>query len=349
MSNDYLFIKACKGQPVERTPIWIMRQAGRYMAEYREIRKKASFLEMCRTPELAAEVTLQPIDKLGVDAAILFSDILVLVEAMGIPLDFHENKGPILDFTIRNQADVDNLIIPDPYEKTPYVMDAIKILRRELEGRVPLIGFAGAPYTVGSYMIEGKTSKQFIEIKTLMFEQPQVMHNLLEKVTTSTIDYLKAQIEAGAQALQIFDSWAGSLAPRDFREFVLPYIQRMIKELKAAPGGADIPIIYFAQGNPAILPLAKETGCDVVGVDWRIEIKDAIKMLGDDVGIQGNLDPTCLFLPPDKIKERAIEVLDQVGGRPGHIFNLGHGILPPTPVEHAQALVDAVQGYKLRK
>lgn len=342
MSTDYVFLKACRREEVPFTPIWIMRQAGRYMAEYRAIKENHSFLTMCRTPELAAEITLQPIDKLGVDAAILFSDILMLVEAMGIPLDFYEDKGPVLDFTINNQADVDKLIIPDPSEKTPYVMESIKILRRELEGRVPLIGFAGAPYTVGSYMIEGKTSKQFIKIKSLMFQEPSIMHNLLDKVTESTILYMKAQIEAGAQALQIFDSWAGSLAPRDFKEFVVPYIQRIIHELKAAPGGSDVPIIYFAQGNPAILPLAKETGCDVVGVDWRIEIKDAISMLGHDVAVQGNLDPTLLFLPPERIKERAREVLDQVGGRLGHIFNLGHGILPPTPVEHAQALVDAV-------
>lgn len=303
---------------------------------------------MCKTPELAAEVTLQPVDILGVDAAILFSDILILVEAMGLSLDFHENQGPVLDFTIKSQTDVDRLVIPDPDEKISFVMDTIRILRRELEGRVPLIGFAGAPYTIASYMVEGKTSKQFIEIKTLMFQQPETMHNLLDKITAATTNYLKAQIEAGAQAIQIFDSWAGSLSPKDFKEFVVPYVARIISELKSSAKGADVPVIYFAQGNPAILPLAKSTGCDVVGIDWRIEMADAIKLLGDDVAVQGNLEPAALFLPPGKIKERAVEILDQVGGRMGHIFNLGHGILPPTPVENVKALIQTVREYKLK-
>jgi uroporphyrinogen decarboxylase len=222
-------------------------------------------------------------------------------------------------------------------------METIRVLRRELEGRVPLIGFTGAPFTLASYMVEGKTSKQFIEIKTLMFHEPKIMHNLLDKVARAVTLYLNAQIEAGAQAVQIFDSWAGCLSPRDFSEFVVPYIQQVVEGLKGAgvkTGG--VPVIYFAQGNPAILDLAKQTGCDVIGVDWRIGLDKARQVLGNDVAVQGNLDPTALFLPPEKIRERVKEVLNQAGAEPGHIFNLGHGILPPTPVSHAKALVEAV-------
>lgn len=340
-SADYRFLRACRRQPVDTTPVWIMRQAGRYLPEYRKVRERADFLTMCKTPELAAEVTVQPVDRLGVDAAILFSDILILVEAMGLPLEFHEQRGPVLDHTITDQASVDKLSVPDPSEAVPFVLEAIKILRRELEGRVPLIGFAGAPFTVASYMIEGKTSKQFIEIKSLMFREPKIMHNLLDKVARATTDYINAQIDAGAQAIQLFDSWAGQLAPRDFEEFAVAYSRQVISGLKRD----DIPIIYFAQGNPAVLDLAKKTGSDVVGVDWRIEIGKAWDILAPDVAVQGNLDPTCLFLPKDGIRERVKDVIDQVGGRPGHIFNLGHGILPPTPVENAIALVEAVHEF----
>ncbi len=341
---DYRFLKACWREPVDTTPVWIMRQAGRYLPEYREVRQNADFLTMCKTPELAAEVTIQPIDRLGVDAAILFSDILILVEAMGLPLQFLESVGPVLDFTVTDQASVDKLFIPDPIESTPFVMDAIRLLRKELEGRVPLIGFAGAPYTVASYMIEGKTSKQFLKIKSLMFQQPKVMHNLLDKVAKATILYINAQIEAGAQAIQLFDSWAGALAPEDFEEFAVRYASQVFDGLKRE----GIPIIYFAQGNPAALEMAKKAGSDVIGVDWRIRLEDAYDILAPDVAVQGNLDPTALFLPPDKIKERVKDIMDQIDNRPGHIFNLGHGITPPTPVESAIAVVEAVHEYGKR-
>lgn len=340
MSNeDYLFLRACRRQPVERTPVWIMRQAGRYLKEYREVRSKAgSFLNLCKTPELAAEVTLQPVDLVGVDAAIIFSDILILVEAMGMPLEFAENSGPILESTIKDQASVDALHIPDPVDETPFLLEAIRQARGELEGRVPLIGFTGAPFTLASYMIEGKTSKQFIDIKTMMFHQPLVMHNLLDKVARSVTSYLNAQIEAGAQAVQIFDSWAGTLSPRDFAEFAMPYTKQVIEGLRRE----GVPVIYFAQGNPALLELVKAAGPDVVGVDWRIEFGKARDLLGDDVAAQGNLDPLCLFLGEEGIRERVKEIIDQNAGRPGHIFNLGHGIVPPTPVENARAFVRAV-------
>lgn len=344
--NDYTFLKACRREEVDYTPVWIMRQAGRYMKEYREIRKKYDFLTMCKTPEIAAEVTLQPVNKLGVDAAILFSDILVLTEAMGVPLEFEESKGPILGFTVRDNEAVDKLVIPDPYETVPFVMDAIKILRKELEGRVPLIGFSGAPFTLASYMVEGKTSKQFIEIKSLMFKEPELAHKLFNKVSKAVTLYLQAQIDAGAQVVQIFDSWAGCLSPHDFKEFIVPYVRQIIRELKNK--NDKVPVIYFAQGNPAILELAKQTEADVIGVDWRIELDKARQILGDNVAVQGNLDPLALFLPHKELKERIREVLDQAGGKVGHIFNLGHGITPPTPVGNAQLLVETVHEYSKR-
>lgn len=338
-NSDHLFLRACRREPVERTPVWIMRQAGRYLKEYREVRAKAgSFLNLCKTPELACEVTLQPVDIVGVDAAIIFSDILILVEAMGMPLDFLESAGPVLESTIKDQASVDALHVPDPVEEVPFLLEAIRLTRAELEGRVPLIGFTGAPFTLASYMIEGKTSKQFLDIKTMMFHQPLVMHALLDKVAKAVTVYLNAQIEAGAQAVQIFDSWAGTLSPRDFAEFALPYTKQVIEGLK----GDGVPVIYFAQGNPAVLDLVKAAGPDVVGVDWRIEFGKARDLLGPDVAAQGNLEPCCLFLPEEELRERVAEIITQNAGRPGHIFNLGHGILPPTPVEKAKALVRAV-------
>ncbi|HEX21241.1 MAG TPA: uroporphyrinogen decarboxylase, partial [Actinobacteria bacterium] len=265
----YRFLRACRRQPVDTTPVWIMRQAGRFLPEYRKIREEADFLTMCKTPELATEVTLLPVDILGVDAAILFSDILILVEAMGLPLKFYEKRGPVLDHTITDQSSVDKLGIPDPNDAVPFVMDAVRMIKRELNGRVPLIGFAGAPYTVASYMIEGRTSKQFAKIKALMFQEPKVMHALLDKVAKATTAYLNAQIEAGVEAIQLFDSWAGSLAPVDFSEFAVRYSRQVIEGLKRD----DIPVIYFAQGNPAVLGRAKDVGSDVIGVDWRIEMK----------------------------------------------------------------------------
>ena len=333
--TDYRFLKACRGEPVDATPIWIMRQAGRYLPEYRAIRKNVPFLELCKTPEVAAEVTIQPIDRLGVDAAILFSDILIIAEAMGLPLEF--NPSPVLNEPITDMAGVDRLGVPDTEQTMPFVMETIRILRRELEGRVPVIGFSGAPFTLASYMVEGGSSSNFLKVKTLIFQQPDVWHKLMEKVTAAIIEYLKAQIAAGAQAVQLFDSWGGSLSPKDYREAALPYSKRIFEALK----GQGVPTIHFLQGNPAALPLVASAGSDVVGVDWRIEIGDARELVGADVPVQGNLDPVALFLPIDEIEKRAGEIIRQAGPR-GHIFNLGHGILPPTPVENAQALVEAV-------
>lgn len=334
------FLRACWREETDSTPVWIMRQAGRYMKEYREIRARVPFLTMCKTPELATEVTLLPVDKLGVDAAILFSDILIPIEAMGMPLEFGE-RGPVLGKPIRTQQDLDGLGIPDPEVETPFVMEAIRILRRELEGRVPLIGFSGAPFTLASYMVEGGSSPNFVELKSLMFEKPEVMHSLLDKVSDTVTAYLNAQIKSGAQAVQIFDTWAGTLSPRDYEEFALFYVKKVIDGLKRE----GVPVIHFLSGGPGLLERMKKAGSDVIGVDWRIELSEAIARLGPDVAVQGNLDPCALFLPIDKIEERVREILEQAKGSPGHIFNLGHGILPKTPVEKAIALVEAVHKY----
>ena len=340
---DYRFIRACFREPVDRTPVWIMRQAGRYMKEYRDLREKAgSFLNLCKDPELATEVTLQPIDKLGVDAAILFSDILTVPEAMGMSLDFLEGEGPKLAPVLRDPAGLDGLHVARP-EDLSYVTDTISMLRRELKGRVPLIGFSGAPFTLASYMVEGGSSKNFVELKKLMFQQPQVMHRLLDMCADSVIDYLNAQIDAGAQAVQIFDSWAGNLMPRDYREFALHYTKKVISALKRdGIGEGPIPVIHFVYNGSSLLSDIATADSDVVGIDWHLDIGTARSHLPTDLAVQGNLDPTVLFAPVDHIRERVGEVLDSAGEAPGHIFNLGHGILPPTPVEHAQEMVKAV-------
>lgn len=340
---DYPFLKACRREPVEYTPVWIMRQAGRYMKEYNDIRSKISFLELCKTPELAAKVTILPIDKLGVDAAILFSDILVPIEAMGMNLEFGD-KGPVLDPPVCSCSDIDKLIVPDPEQKVPFVMNTIRILRKELEGRVPLIGFSGAPFTLASYILEGGTSKNYIKFKTMMYQEPKAVHALLDKIAKTVILYLNAQIQAGAQAVQIFDSWAGALCPRDYEEFAKPYTQKVVEGIKHN----GVPIIHYANDASTLLGQIKSIGVDVISIDWRIDIDSARAQLGDDVAIQGNLDPCALFLPPEKIEERVCDILQLAGNTPGHIFNLGHGILPPTPVENAVAMVEAVHKYSKR-
>lgn len=326
-----------------------MRQAGRYMKEYRDVREKAgSFLNLCKNPELATEVTLQPIDKLGVDAAILFSDILPLVEAMGMNLEFLEGEGPKVGPVIRDKAGLGRLHIADPAD-LPYVTDTIKLIRRELAGRVPLIGFSGAPFTLASYMVEGGSSKSFIELKKLMFQDPSAMHALLDMTADSVIAYMNAQIEAGAQAVQLFDSWAGQLSPRDYREFALPYAKKVIDGLnRKGIGEGPIPVIHFAFNGSSILEDIKTAGSDVVGIDWHTDLGSARARLGNDVAVQGNLDPTVLFAPVEHIRTRVAETLAQAGDT-GHIFNLGHGILPPTPVEHAQEFVKAVQELSVRR
>ncbi|MDA8211985.1 MAG: uroporphyrinogen decarboxylase [Clostridia bacterium] len=343
MKNDR-FLKACRREEVDCTPVWLMRQAGRYMKEYMEIRNKHSFLTMCKTPELAAEVTLQPVNKLGVDAAILFADILLPLEGMGIDLEFAKNEGPVIHNPVRTKADVDKIRVIEAEEATPYVMEAVRLCRKELEGRVPLIGFSGAPFTLASYMIEGSGSKTYINCKQMMWQAPEVWHALLNKIDEVIVRYLKAQIKAGAQAVQVFDSWVGTLSPRDYEEFVLPHSKYVMDNLK----GEGVPVIHFANNSSTLLELVKKAGGDVIGLDWRINIDEAWKRLGYDVAVQGNLDPIALFAPPEKIGEMVKEILDRVGNRPGHIFNLGHGIQKETSVEHVIALVEAVHKYGKR-
>ena len=342
--ND-VFLKACRGEKVPYTPVWIMRQAGRYLSQYQKFRKKVDFLTLCKTPELAAEVTIQPIDILGVDAAILFSDILIPLEAMGMKLDFFEKRGPVFESPIRDEEAVWRLQIPQPDEAVGFVMDTIKVLRRELEGRVPLIGFSGAPLTLSTYMIEGGTSKNFLHTKQMIFQRPDLYASLMKKVTRMTTEYLKAQVRAGAQAVQIFDTWAGILSPRDFVDNALVYVQEIIRDLREwmeSENRENVPIIYFVGQCSGLLEKIKDSGADVIGVDWRINIDDAIQRAGVDFSYQGNLDPCALFLPAERIEERVKDILDRASSASGHIFNLGHGVLPETPAENVVALVEMV-------
>ncbi|PHR30169.1 MAG: uroporphyrinogen decarboxylase [Desulfotalea sp.] len=332
--ND-TFLKACRGEQTDYTPIWMMRQAGRYLPEYQKVRSNVTFLELCKKPELCVEVTLQPIDLLGLDAAILFSDILILMEAMGAPLEFHDGKGPIFAETIKCQADLDKLIVPNPDETIGFVMETIRLLRNEL--KVPLIGFAGAPFTCATYLIEGGSSKVFWETKKMMFTNPTLFHNLMAKITDATILYLDAQARAGAQALQLFDSWAGILAPVDFETFALPYVQKIFSALQKY----DIPLIYFANNGATLLDLSVTSGADVIGLDWRINIRDAIKKVGKKA-VQGNIDPFALLLPKDELRARIGRLLNAAKDAHGHIFNLGHGIHQFTPPDQAKIAVDAV-------
>jgi uroporphyrinogen decarboxylase len=333
------FLKACKGEKTDFTPVWIMRQAGRYLPQYHTVRSKGSFLDLCKSPERAAEVTIQPVDYLGVDAAILFSDILVPLEKMGAPLEFQEKRGPIFPSPIRTQAAVDALGIPDPEDDLGYVMDTIRILRKELVNKVPLIGFSGAPFTLATYLIEGGSSKNYFQTKKMMFEAPALYGQLLDKITECTIVYLKGQVAAGAQALQIFDSWAGVLAPCDYAEFAFPYVRRIIDALKAV---TEIPVIYFANNGASLLDITKDCGADVLGIDWRITLDKVVAKVGPNMAIQGNMDPIALFLPEDKLAARIKTVLTEAQGARGHVFNLGHGIIPETSPEKAKLAVELV-------
>jgi uroporphyrinogen decarboxylase len=314
------------------------------MKEYRDIRAKHDFLSMCRNPEVAAEVTIQPVDKLDVDAAILFADILLPLEGMGIDLEFAKGEGPVIHNPVRSKADVDKIRIIEAEEATPYVAEAIKIVRRELEGRVPLIGFSGAPYTLASYIIEGQGSRDYRYTKAMMYSDPQAWHGLMEKLAEIVTRYLKMQIEAGAQAVQMFDSWVGSLGPADYEEFVMPYSKMVMDNL----AGEGVPRIHFTNNASTLLELVSKAGGDVIGVDWRINLDLAWQRIGDDKAIQGNIDPIVLFGPTSYIEKRVKDVLDRAAARPGHIFNLGHGIQKETPVEHAQALVEAVHRLSQR-
>ncbi|RMG19195.1 MAG: uroporphyrinogen decarboxylase [Deltaproteobacteria bacterium] len=337
---SHTFLRACFALPTEYTPIWIMRQAGRYLPEYQEVRQKVSFLELCQSPDLAAEVTLQPIDRFGLDAAILFSDILLPAAAMGMNLSF-EGGPPKLDPPLRSRAEIEALAVPDPVETLGYVMDAVREIRRRLHGRVPLIGFAGAPLTLASYMVEGGGSKNFIHLKTLMYTDAPAWRLLMEKIADTTAAYLNAQIEAGAQAVQLFDSWAGILSPDDFREFALPWVVRLIEQLDRD----DVPVIYYVGESATLLEAMVETGADVLGIDWRIPMQEARRRIAGRAAVQGNLDPCRLFSPVPQIEAKAKQILDEAGPAPGHVFNLGHGILPPTDPAHVQALVDFVHRY----
>jgi uroporphyrinogen decarboxylase len=338
MKND-LLIRAARGQLVERTPVWMMRQAGRYLPEYRAIRKNTDFLTLCKTVDLAVEVSLQPYRLLGVDAVIMFSDILIPVEAMGQEVRLTEQKGPELPYPIRTREHVQSLIVPDPVEKTGFVMEIIRTLRRELDGSVPLIGFAGAPWTLAAYMIEGGGSKNYAEVKRMMFADPRTFHALLDKIADTVIAYLNAQIEAGAQVVQLFDSWAGELSPRDYQEFALPYQQKIFQSIDRDRA----PAILFVNGCGNFLEKMATTGADVLSIDWRVDIAEARRRVGENITLQGNLDPCVLLTTPEIVAERARELI-KTGGGHRHILNLGHGILPMTPVENARAFIEAAKG-----
>jgi len=332
------FLRACRREPVDRTPVWFMRQAGRYMAEYREIRKKHSMLEICRTPELIVEVTLQPIERLNVDAAIIFSDLLIPLIPMGFSLDYVEGEGPRIGNPVTSTEDVDKLHRYDPRDELDYVLDSIRLTRKELDGRVPLIGFAGAPFTLASYLIEGGSSRSFVKTKTFMYSEPKEWHRLASKLAESVREYLLAQVEAGAHAVQLFDSWAGILSPEDYRELVLPHSRTVLEGLR----DSGAPVIHFGTGTTGLLGLLKEAGGDVIGLDWRIDLDRGWDILGGDVAVQGNLDPSLLFGPLEVVRRRTDDILARAGSRNGHIFNLGHGILPKTPVDTVAAIVEHV-------
>ncbi|OQY20699.1 MAG: uroporphyrinogen decarboxylase [Desulfobacteraceae bacterium 4572_35.1] len=336
---EYNFIKACFCQPVDRVPVWLMRQAGRYLPEYRAVRAQGAgtFLDLCKDPQRSAEVSVQPIDILDVDAAIMFSDILTPIEPMGMALDFV--PGPVFANPVRTSADVDALVVPENMaEAVPYVPQIIQRLRQQLEGRVPLIGFGGAPFTLACYMVEGKGSKDFAALKRMMYGDPELYRTLMEKVTEMDLRYLNMQIEAGAQTIQIFDTWGGLVSPTDFEKFVLPYTKKLIAGLNRK----DIPVIYFVKGSGTMLELVKEAGSDVIGLDWHINLGKARDILGDDVAVQGNLDPSVLYAPQPYIEQEVQRILNENDDRPGFIFNLGHGITPSVDPANAIFMVDAV-------
>lgn len=331
------FLRACRGELVDCTPVWFMRQAGRYMSEYRALREKHSLLELCRTPELAAEVTLQPLRALPVDAAILFADILLPLEPMGAPFSFEAGEGPVVHTPVRSRAQVDALRIADPHEGLGFSLETLKILRTELSGKTPVIGFAGAPFTLASYLVEGGKSSQFTKIKTLMFREPETFNALMHKLSVTVRNFLIAQINAGAQAVQLFDSWVGALAPEDYRDFVLPHVTPIFAALR----DLGVPLIHFGTGTSTLLELQRDAGATVVGVDWRTPLAQARQRLGD-TPVQGNLDPLSLLAPREVLFSRAKAVLEANNGQTGHVFNLGHGIIPETSVDAVKALTDFV-------
>ncbi len=342
LKNDR-FLRALMRQPVDMTPVWMMRQAGRYLPEYRDTRAKAGdFIALCSTPELACEVTLQPLERFALDAAILFSDILTVPDAMGLGLYFETGEGPKFKNPVRTSADIDALRRPDPEQELRYVMDAVRLIRKELDGRVPLIGFAGSPWTISTYMVEGGSSKTFDVIKQLMFDQPAMLHRLLEKVAASVIEYINAQIAAGVQAIMIFDTWGGALTPRDYREFSLRYMQQIVDSLTREADGRAVPVILFTKNGGQWLEIMADTGCDALGIDWTTDMGEARARVGDRVALQGNMDPCVLYASPDRIREEVAGILHSYGEGSGMVFNLGHGIHPQVDPEHAAAFIEAV-------
>jgi uroporphyrinogen decarboxylase len=348
MINDR-FLRALRCEPVDCTPVWLMRQAGRYLPEYRATRAQAgSFMQLCTNPELACEVTLQPLRRFALDAAILFSDILTIPDAMGLGLHFAEGEGPKFRSPVRSAADVERIGVPDPEQELRYVMDAVRTIRRELDGRVPLIGFAGSPWTLACYMVQGEGSSNFAQPKAMLWNEPALMHRLLDTIARSVASYLAAQAAAGAQALMVFDTWGGLLAPAQFQEFSLRYLAQIASALKSDAATKDVPLILFSKGANGHLPGLAATGCNALGVDWTIDLSSARALVGDHIALQGNLDPAALQASPEAIRREVGRVLASHGPGPGHIFNLGHGITPDVKPEHVGALVDAVHELSKR-
>jgi len=342
LQNDRL-LKALLREPVDVTPVWLMRQAGRYLPEYRKVRKQAgSFMDLCSNPELACEVTLQPVERYPLDAAILFSDILTIPDAMGLGLYFEEGEGPCFEKPVRRAADVQALGVPDPESELRYVMDAVRLIRRVLDNRIPLIGFAGSPWTLATYMVEGGTTKTFSQVKGMLYSEPALLHQLLETTAEAVTAYLNAQVAAGAQALMIFDTWGGVLTPRDYRDFSLQYMQGIVDGLTREAEDRKVPVILFTKGGGQWLEAMADTGVDALGIDWSTDIGEARRRVGNRVALQGNLDPATLYGTPAVIRERVAGVLEAFGAGSGHVFNLGHGITPDVDPEHAGALVNAV-------
>jgi uroporphyrinogen decarboxylase len=347
LKND-LYLRTLRGEKVERTPIWVMRQAGRYLPEYRATRARAGdFLTLCKSPDMACEVTMQPIDRFGLDAAILFSDILTIPDAMGLELVLEEGVGPVFNKPLRSIAQIDALGLPDMQQDLGYVMDAVRVIRRELNGRVPLIGFTGSPWTLSSYMVEGSGSKEFRRIKGLMYESPTAAHKLLSTVTAAVVDYLKAQVAAGAQSLMVFDTWGGMLSTANYKEFSLEYMAQIVSALKLDEACKDVPIVLFTKGGGQWLELMADTGCDGLGLDWTVDLEHAKQRVGDRVILQGNMDPVVMNTGSAEVAAEAIKVLEAYGQHQdtdrGHIFNLGHGIQPFAKPDNMQTLVETVQ------
>lgn len=345
LKND-IFIKTLLKQPVDRTPVWMMRQAGRYLPEYRKVRAQAgSFLDLCTNPELACEVTLQPLERYDFDAAILFSDILTIPDAMGLGLYFSEGEGPGFENPVRTAEDIRRLPVPDPEIELRYVIDAVRLIRKTLQGRVPLIGFSGSPWTLATYMVEGGSSKSFQKVKGLMYDQPALMHEMLNKLAESVAAYLNAQIAAGAQAVMLFDTWGGMLTTEDYQEFSLQYARQVRELLNTEIDGHTVPTILFTKGGGQWLEAMTGAGYDALGLDWQTDIALARARVGDQVALQGNMDPVSLYANPEVIREKVKTILEKYGKGSGHVFNLGHGILPDIDPEHVKAMVDAVHEF----